>query len=94
MELEIYEIVKAINRLIDKVIELSSKIDFLSKGTSQQFNAEDYCEEPRALRLLHISPSTLYRLRKAGEIPYIKNKRKILYPVEGIRTYLQRHTKA
>ena len=46
---------------------------------SRSFETE-YYDSSDVKRLMNISDSTLHRMRKAGEIPFIKFGRKIVYP--------------
>jgi hypothetical protein len=89
---EIFEIVKAVNRLVDKVLELSSKIDFLSKSPSQQLSAK-FVDEAAACKILHVRPRVLAQMRANKEIPYIKNHRKILYLASDLQEYLESNCK-
>ncbi len=40
--------------------------------------------EPELLERLPFSPKTLYNMRQANEIPFIKIRGRVLYPVEQI----------
>ena len=75
---EIFELIKAFNRLKDKIIELSGKIDTLLKAPPQEPDSK-YVEEEGACKFLKISPRTLAKLRTEKKIPYIKHRHKILY---------------
>ncbi|HEY3388235.1 MAG TPA: helix-turn-helix domain-containing protein [Prolixibacteraceae bacterium] len=84
---EIFEIINALNRLKDKIIELSSKIDLLVKGPSPQLTGK-YVNDEAASKIMRISPRTLAKMRAEGTIPFIKIRRRILYLVADLNDYL------
>ena len=61
---ELFQLIKAFNRLEEKVVALTSKIDFLAKSPYQQLN-QKYLEEDAACKILRISPRTLAKMRQA-----------------------------
>jgi excisionase family DNA binding protein len=83
---EIFELIKAFNRLRDKIIELSAKIDLITK--TPPFPEGDYLNEYFAGKLLNISRSTLMRLRNAKSIPFIKINKKVLYRKTDLTEFL------
>jgi hypothetical protein len=88
---EIFDIINAVNHLKDRVDDLDARIAFLCKYPSLvAFN--DYVEEEAACKMLHVSPSKIYQMRRKGEIPYFRGRRKILYPVTGLVEYLSNNT--
>jgi predicted site-specific integrase-resolvase len=64
------------------------------------FRKQEEKIDPLALRprdaaaALGISPSTLERLRKAGQIPHIKLNNVVLYRVETLRQWLKEREQA
>jgi hypothetical protein len=93
---EIFELIKAFNRLKEKVIEISAKIDSLIASLSAVPNPErdsKYEEEYGACKILKISPRTLAKLRAEKKIPYIKHRHKILYLMEDLHEYLEKNIK-
>ena len=88
---EIFELIKAFNRLKDKIIELSAKIDLITKSPSQPEG--DYFEEDFACKFLHISQRTLVRLRNAKSIPFTKLNKKVLYKKTDLNEFLERKTR-
>jgi hypothetical protein len=88
---ELFDIINAVNRLNNRMDDMDARIEFLCKYPSL-VNFNDYVDEKTACKLLHVSPSRIYQLRKKGEIPFFKSKRKILYPVSGLTEYLANHT--
>ena len=89
---EIFEIIKAINRLKEKISELSAKFDSLLKTPAQQPESK-YADEESACKRLNISPRTLAKLRALKKIPYIKNGHKIRYLVSDLDEYLTHNLK-
>ena len=89
---EIFEIIRAINRLKEKIDENSAKIDTLIKTPPQQSDSK-YAEADEACKILKISPRTLAKLRAEIKIPYIKNGHKIRYLVSDLHEYLERNIK-
>jgi hypothetical protein len=89
---EIFEIVKAVNRMKEKIAELATKIDLVLKTTPlQDVNPPDqYVEEETACRILHCCPRTLAKHRSEGSIPFIKNGKKILYLTSDLHQFLER----
>jgi hypothetical protein len=88
---ELFDIITAVNRLNNRMDDLDSRIAFLCKYPSM-VNFNDYVDEQAACKFLHVSPSRIYQMRRKGEIPYFKSKRKILYPVVGLVKYLSDNT--
>ena len=77
-EPEIFDIVVAVNRVTDKLIDLERKVDFLAKPMSQQL-MKKYLTSNDVAKILKISNRTLAKLRVDGAIPFIKVRRKIIY---------------
>ena len=92
MEIEIFDIIKAVNRLKDKVIELSGKIDALMKSPTQQLNSK-FVDESAACKILHVCPRVLAQMRADKEIPYIKVRRRILFLASDLQEYLEKNCK-
>ena len=92
MDIELFDVITAVNRLKDKVIELSCKIDSLTKSPVQQLTAQ-YADEAAACKILHIRPRALAKMRAEKEIPFIKVRRKILYLASDLQDYLQKSCK-
>jgi len=95
---EIFELIKAFNRLKEKIVELIYKIDLLLKSLgsceqsapAKQYLPNDYVDEEGACSILHICPRSLAYLRAEGSIPYIKKGRRIQYLVGDLHAYLDR----
>lgn len=68
-------------------------------GSENFFRKRDGQVDPLALRprdaaaALGISPSTLDRLNRAGQIPHVKINRFVLYRVESLRKWLEEGAK-
>jgi hypothetical protein len=94
---EIFELIKAFNRLKEKIVELICKIDLLLKSNdscepsapARQYLPSDYVDEEGACSILHICPRSLAYLRAEGSIPYIKKGRRIQYLVGDLHLYLE-----
>jgi excisionase family DNA binding protein len=89
---ELFELIKAFNRLKEKNVELIGKIDLVLKSSSDPLSGE-YLDEGSACKFLHISQSTISRMRKEKLIPYIRQKRKILYRKADLNEYLDRNNR-
>jgi excisionase family DNA binding protein len=87
---EQYEMVRKLNRIESSVYEVSAKFDFLCKFPSI-IDFERYVDELPACRILHVSKNTLYRLRRAGKIVFVHDKRHILYAKEEIFKYMEQY---
>lgn len=90
--IEFNDIVLSINRLRDKITELSAKIDYLSKTPTFQLS-QKYVDDAAACKILHMSPRTLAKMRTSGTIPFIKFRRRILYLASDLHFYLENHSK-
>jgi len=88
---EIFDIIKAVNLLKDQVEKLNIRIDNLSKNP-HLFVSGMEVDEKTASKLLHVGIRELQRMRKKGEISFIRHHRKILYPVDSINRYLKEKT--
>jgi excisionase family DNA binding protein len=87
---EIFDIITAVNRLADYVKHLSERIDNICKNPSLiTFNKN--VDEAAACKILKVSPDQIYKMRKNGEIEFIRYHRKILYPTESLHKYLDSH---
>ena len=91
---EIFELIKAFNRLKEKVVEQIIKIDLLLNASYEQsapsnpYLPNDYVDEEGACSILHICPRSLAYLRAEGSIPYIKKGRRIQYLVSDLHSFL------
>jgi hypothetical protein len=89
---EIFELIKAFNRLKEKVMELSGKIDSLLKPSPvYQQNPDEYVDEEQACKILHISPRTLARLCSEGALTFSKRRKRKIYKVTDLYQYLNRN---
>lgn len=89
---EIFEIIKAFNRLEgkvnalkDNVNSLNAKIDLLLKSPFKNVTLNGNA----AAGLLGIHPNTLYKLRKEGRIPYLQINRRVLYSASDLMKYIK-----
>ena len=91
---EIFEIVKAVNRLGEKVTDVSGKVDILLDAFAQSSSRElsnNYVDEGTACGIIHRCPSVLLRLRKAGELAFVRVGKKVLYKTEDLKAFLERN---
>ena len=72
---EIFELIKAFNRLEEKISIISAKVDVLVKSPFRKVTLD----EAAACKLLCISPRTLPTLRSEGKIPFVKIRRRTVY---------------
>jgi excisionase family DNA binding protein len=95
MEPEIFEIIRAFNRLEgkvnglkDNINGLNARIDLLLKSPFKNvtLNAES------ASKLLGVHPNTLYKLRREGRIPYLNINRRVLYSASDLLKYIRQNT--
>jgi hypothetical protein len=88
---EMYEIIKAVNRIKSPIDTLTSKIDDLCKYPSLVAYKKNVYEQTAA-DLVGISVRELQRMRKKGEITYVMHHRRISCLVSDINQYLNSHT--
>jgi len=66
------------DQLMNAVLVVFEEI--LNTLRKNQINDSQYYDNADVKRLLNISDSTLFRIRKSGSIPYVKIGKKIFYP--------------
>ncbi len=92
MEIEIFDIIDAVNRLTDKVRENTGKIDSLLAAWTQiparELNNQ-YVNEDNASAILQRCPNTLRKLRRQGDLPYLKVGKKVLYKLSDLKAFLE-----
>ena len=91
---EILEIIKAVNRLGEKVDKANNKIDVLVDALSSSSSRElthQYVDEDTACGIIHRCPSVLLKLRKAGELAFLRIGKKVLYKTEDLKAYLEKN---
>jgi hypothetical protein len=89
---ETFDIINAINRLRDKVTELSSKIDYMNASPLPLIDKK-YIDEATACKILHVYPRILVQMRTNQEIPFIKIRRRFLYLTSDLDDYLYKNCK-
>jgi excisionase family DNA binding protein len=82
---EIFALIKAFNRLEERVAALTAKVDILVKSPFRKITLD----ESAACKLLGVSPRTLARLRSEGKIPFVKIHRRTLYRTADLYRYLK-----
>jgi hypothetical protein len=92
MEIELFDIIKAVNRLTDKMAENTGKLDSLlaawSQIPSEELNKQ-FVNEETACAILHRCPNTIRKMRKLGDLPYLKVGKKVLYKLSDLRDFLE-----
>jgi len=86
------EIVVAVNRLKDKINELSAKVDNLAKSPAHQLNAK-FLNNEEVTKILHISHRTLSKIRTDGTLKHIRIRRRILYEASDVNEYLKNNSR-
>ena len=82
---EIFALIKAFNRLEERVAALTSKVDILVKSPFRKITLN----EKAASKLMGISERTLATLRSEGKIPFVKLHRRTLYRTADLYKYLK-----
>jgi excisionase family DNA binding protein len=82
---EIFALIKAFNRLEERVVALTAKVDILVKSPFRKITLD----EKAACKLLGVSERTLARLRSEGKIPFVKIHRRTLYRTADLYRYLK-----
>jgi hypothetical protein len=86
---ELFELIRAFNRLDDKVNAINAKIDLLLKSPFKNL----VFDTNAACKLLNVCPRTLFEMRKKGLIPSLKTNGKVQYAASDILAYLRRSAK-
>ncbi len=86
--IEIFEIIKAFNRLEEKIVILTAKVDILVKSPFRKVTLD----ENAACKLLGVSARTMARLRSEGEIPFVKIRRRTVYRTADLYRYLKNNS--
>jgi excisionase family DNA binding protein len=92
MDSIVYDLVKAVNKAKDKLVELTAKVELLSKSPSFQLS-QKYVNETEACRILRVCNRVLAQLRADGEIPYYRVRKRILYQASDLQEYLEKKCK-
>ncbi len=82
MEDIIFNLVTAVNKMKDKLVDLCGKVEILSKSPAYQLSKK-YLSEAEACRILKCSRQMLTRMRDNGEIPFYRDSPP--YPLPGLR---------
>ena len=86
---EIFALIKAFNRLDDKVNAINAKINLLLKSPFKNL----VLDTNAACKLQNVCPRTLFVMRKKGLIPCLKTNGKVQYAASDILAYLRRSAK-
>jgi excisionase family DNA binding protein len=87
---EIFDLIRSVNKMKDKIVQLADKIDFLSKSPAYGLTKK-YITEEEACRVLRVCNRVLARMRDNGEIPYYRIRHRILYQASDLQEYLEKH---
>ena len=90
MEDLIFELIRSVNKMRDKLVDLASKVDFLSKSPACRLNRK-YLSEEEACRVLRCCRQFLNQLRVNGEIPYYRIHRRIMYQASDLHEFLEKN---
>jgi excisionase family DNA binding protein len=90
MEDLIFDLIRSVNKMRDKLVDLASKVDYLSKSPAYQLNKK-YLSEAEACRILRCSRQMLNQMRVDNEMPYYRIHRRILYQASDLHEYLEKH---
>jgi excisionase family DNA binding protein len=90
MEDLLFDLIRSVNKMKDKLVDLALKIDFLSKTPAYTLSKK-YLSETEACRILKCSRQMLTRMRDNNEIPFYRIHRRILYQASDLHEYLEKH---
>ncbi len=86
----IFDLIHAINKMEDKLADLTVNVENLGKSPSFRLSRQ-YMNEDEAARVLKCSPKHLGRMRLNNEIPHYKINRQIMYKASDLHDYLEMH---
>jgi hypothetical protein len=86
---EVFEIIAAVNRMADKLIELSARMDAHIKAHENEHNPK-YVDESGACEILFVKSRTLAKLRADGMIPFKKAGKKNIFLTADLYEYLEK----
>jgi excisionase family DNA binding protein len=86
----IFDLIHAVNRMKDKIVDLPIKVEKLGNSPSFMLSRH-YLSEEEACRLLKCCPRVLADMRANNEIPYYRIKRRILYKASDLHEYVEKH---
>ena len=90
MEQLIFDLIHAVNKMKDKIVDLSIKVENLGKSPSFRLS-RSYLSEEEACRILKCCPRVLADLRERKEIPFYRVRRRILYKASDLHEYIEKH---
>jgi excisionase family DNA binding protein len=90
MEDLLFDLIRSVNKMKDKLVDLAAKIDFLSKTPAYGLSKK-YITEEEACRILCVCNRVLARMRENNEIPYYRVRHRILYKVSDLQDYLEKN---
>ena len=88
MQEEVFQVITAVNRLKEKISDLSSKIGEIQR--TLPYVPREYWNEQEACEYLKIGRRSLFKLKAAKKISYIKSNRTILFRPCDLDEYLEK----
>jgi hypothetical protein len=85
---EIFDIIRAVNQLKDIIQRFTLKLDRLLKKQVAPLPDLLY-DETTVCSILHCSYRSILALRNSGALPYIRIKRRVLYPCSEVLKYVK-----
>ena len=80
-------LIKMLNDFKSELHELAALIRYVLKYPSQ-LSFGDFMYEPEVLKLLRMNSFTLRKIRRSGELPFFRVKRRILYRASDVHNYI------
>jgi len=90
MEDLLFDLIRSVNKMRDKIVALSEKVDILSKSPAYLLSKK-YITEEEACRILKCCSKVLAQMRQNNEIPYYRIKKRILYQASDLHEYIEKH---
>jgi enoyl-[acyl-carrier-protein] reductase (NADH) len=92
--IELFEVIKAVNRLGDKITDVSGKVDTLIEAVSQSPSRElaaSYVDELTASAIIKKCPRSLRDCRRKGELSFMRVGKKVLYKISDLKSFLEKN---
>jgi excisionase family DNA binding protein len=90
MEDLLFDLIRSVNKMKDKIVDLALKVDFLAKSPAYSLSKK-YITEEEACRILKCCSKVLAQMRQNNEIPYYRIKKRILYQASDLHEYIEQH---
>lgn len=79
-----------IQKIMEQMDKMGSKLDELFKDYKPLLNNERYIPEKQLTKILNVCDRTLLDYRTRGILPYIKNEKKIMYKESDVVNMLNK----